>query len=78
MKKSGCHGFCEMGPLVRIEFQKNGKKYSYLYIKVKEEDCDEIYQETVLQGKLVAALRCMGFDKVYDTNFGADLTVMEE
>lgn len=29
-------------------------------------------------GKLVAALRCMGFDKVYDTNFGADLTVMEE
>lgn len=29
-------------------------------------------------GKLVAALRIMGFDKVYDTNFGADLTIMEE
>ena len=29
-------------------------------------------------GKLVAALRRMGFDEVYDTNFGADLTVMEE
>lgn len=29
-------------------------------------------------GKLVAALRIMGFDQVYDTNFGADLTVMEE
>ena len=29
-------------------------------------------------GKLVAALRIMGFDKIYDTNFGADLTVMEE
>ena len=29
-------------------------------------------------GKMVAALRMMGFDKVYDTNFGADLTVMEE
>lgn len=56
VKKSGCHGFCEMGPLVRIEFQKNGKKYSYLYIKVKEEDCDEIYQETVLQGKPVERL----------------------
>ena len=28
--------------------------------------------------KLVAALRLMGFDEVYDTNFGADLTVMEE
>lgn len=29
-------------------------------------------------GQLVAALRRMGFDEVYDTNFGADLTVMEE
>lgn len=29
-------------------------------------------------GKLVAALKRMGFDEVYDTNFGADLTVMEE
>ena len=29
-------------------------------------------------GKLVAALRMMGFDEIYDTNFGADLTVIEE
>lgn len=29
-------------------------------------------------GKLVAALRMMGFDEVYDTNFAADLTVIEE
>lgn len=29
-------------------------------------------------GQLVAALRRMGFDEIYDTNFGADLTVMEE
>lgn len=29
-------------------------------------------------GRLVAALRKIGFDAVYDTNFGADLTVMEE
>ena len=29
-------------------------------------------------GKLVEALRIMGFDEVYDTNFAADLTVMEE
>lgn len=28
--------------------------------------------------KLVEALRIMGFDEVYDTNFAADLTVMEE
>lgn len=29
-------------------------------------------------GKLVAALRLMGFDQIYDTNFAADLTVLEE
>lgn len=33
---------------------------------------------TNAMGKLVAAMRLMGFDKIYDTNFGADLTVMEE
>lgn len=31
-----------------------------------------------LTGKMVAALRKLGFDKVFDTNFAADLTVMEE
>jgi NADH-quinone oxidoreductase subunit G len=29
-------------------------------------------------GKLVAALRRLGFDMVYDTNFSADLTIVEE
>lgn len=29
-------------------------------------------------GKLAAAMRRMGFDKVFDTDFGADLTIMEE
>lgn len=29
-------------------------------------------------GKMVAALKRCGFDRVYDTNFGADLTIMEE
>lgn len=29
-------------------------------------------------GKMTAALRRMGFDKVYDTDFAADLTIMEE
>jgi iron-only hydrogenase group A len=29
-------------------------------------------------GKLVTALRRLGFKKVFDTNFGADLTIMEE
>ena len=50
VKKSGCHGFCEMGPLVRIE------PYNYLYIKVKPEDCEEIYNTTVLNGEPVERL----------------------
>lgn len=33
---------------------------------------------TSVTGKMVAALHRLGFDKVYDTNFGADLTIMEE
>jgi len=31
-----------------------------------------------VMGKLVTALREMGFEKVYDTNIGADLTIIEE
>ena len=50
IQKSGCHGFCEMGPLVRIE------PYNYLYIKVKPEDCEEIYNTTILGGKPVERL----------------------
>ena len=33
---------------------------------------------TDVEGKLAAALRRLGFDKVFDTNFAADLTIMEE
>jgi NADP-reducing hydrogenase subunit HndD len=33
---------------------------------------------TPVTGKMVAALKRLGFEKVYDTNFGADLTIMEE
>ncbi|SNR74801.1 NADH-dependent [FeFe] hydrogenase, group A6 [Desulfurobacterium atlanticum] len=33
---------------------------------------------TVVVGKLVSALRKLGFDRVYDVNFGADLTIVEE
>lgn len=41
LKTSGCHGFCEMGPLLRIEPQ------GWLYIKVKLEDCEEIVEKTI-------------------------------
>ncbi|NNG68180.1 NADH-dependent [FeFe] hydrogenase, group A6 [Caldanaerobacter subterraneus] len=33
---------------------------------------------TIVTGKMAAALRRMGFDAVFDTNFAADLTIMEE
>lgn len=33
---------------------------------------------TNAEGKMAAALRRLGFDKVFDTNFAADLTIMEE
>lgn len=33
---------------------------------------------TDVTGKMVTALRMLGFDKVFDTNTGADLTIMEE
>ncbi len=50
MKKSGCHGFCEMGPLVRIEPQ------GWLYTKVKVEDCEEIVEKTILCGEMIEHL----------------------
>ncbi|GHV75778.1 iron hydrogenase [Spirochaetia bacterium] len=33
---------------------------------------------SLASGKMAAALRKIGFDRVYDTNFSADLTIMEE
>lgn len=33
---------------------------------------------TDVEGKMVTALKMLGFDKVFDTDFAADLTIMEE
>jgi iron-only hydrogenase group A len=33
---------------------------------------------SLVTGKMIAALRRLGFDKVFDTNFAADLTIIEE
>ncbi|CAK7085847.1 NADH-quinone oxidoreductase subunit NuoF [Tissierella sp.] len=59
IKKSGCHGFCEAGPLVRIEPDK------FLYLKVKVEDCEEIVNSTLVEGKPVERLMYNVGDKVY-------------
>ena len=50
LKKSGCHGFCELGALVRIEPQ------GYLYTRVKVSDCEEIVEETIVKGNYVDRL----------------------
>ena len=41
-------------------------------------ECFDMPIGTNVEGKMVAALRRIGFDKVFDTNFGADLTIVEE
>ncbi len=50
VKMSGCHGFCEMGPLVHIE------PMGVMYIHVKPEDCEEILEKTVLKGEIIDRL----------------------
>ena len=50
VKMSGCHGFCEMGPLVHIE------PMGVMYIHVKPEDCHEILEKTVLGGEIIDRL----------------------
>jgi NADH-quinone oxidoreductase subunit F len=59
IKKSGCHGFCEMGPLIRIE------PFGYLYIKVKPEDCAEILDKTIINGECVERLAYTKNGEVY-------------
>lgn len=50
IKKSGCHGFCEMGPLLRIE------PSGILYLKVKVEDCEEIIEKSIMNDEVVERL----------------------
>ncbi|MBE5785301.1 MAG: NADH-quinone oxidoreductase subunit NuoF [Clostridiales bacterium] len=59
LKKSGCHGFCEMGPLVRIE------PYGWLYTKVKMSDVDEIIEKTMVKGEIVERLAYRQNGKIY-------------
>ena len=50
VKKSGCHGFCEMGPLMKIEPQ------DILYTKVQLEDCEDIFYRTIEKGERIPHL----------------------
>ena len=59
LKKSGCHGFCEMGPLLRIEPQ------GYLYVKVKLDDCEEIVKRTIIGGEHIERLAYQKDEQIY-------------
>lgn len=50
VRKSGCHGFCEMGPLMRIE------PMGILYTKVSVDDCEAIYERTIKKGDVIRHL----------------------
>ncbi|SEQ11205.1 NADP-reducing hydrogenase subunit HndD [Lachnospiraceae bacterium RM5] len=60
--KSGKHVIVQAAPAVRAAL---GEEFGYPI-------------GTPVTGKMIAALRRLGFERVYDVNFGADLTIMEE
>lgn len=59
VKKSGCHGFCEAGPLVRIE------PSGFLYLKVRREDCEEIIEKSIVADEAVERLMFEKDGRVY-------------
>lgn len=50
LKETGCHGFCEQGPIVVIRPQR------IFYRQVKPEDVEEIIDETILKGNIIERL----------------------
>ena len=59
LKASGCHGFCEMGPLLKIE------PLGVLYIKVKLSDCDEIIERSIIGDEVIERLLYTQNGKAY-------------
>jgi NADH-quinone oxidoreductase subunit G len=84
-----CAAVCPVGAIVvkddaDLVWDAIGDKNTYVDVQVapavrvalgKELGLEE---GAPLMGKLVTALKEMGFDAVYDTSFGADMTVVEE
>ncbi|MDO4544857.1 MAG: NADH-quinone oxidoreductase subunit NuoF [Bacillota bacterium] len=64
LKKSGCHGFCEMGPVLRIEPAK------LFYLKVKLEDCEEIVEKSIAGDQVI--------ERMIYTRDGIQYSVQEE
>ena len=61
VKKTGCQGFCELGPLVRI--QKGDKVIQY--VKVQPEDCADIFDRSVQGDEIIERLLYKKGENVY-------------
>lgn len=61
VKKTGCQGFCELGPLVRI--QKGDRVIQY--VKVQPDDCRDIFEQTVLGDTVLERLLYQKGEKKY-------------
>lgn len=83
-----CVNVCPTGALMEKDnttdvFNALGNKDKYVIVQtapaVRAALGEEFgISEGSVTGKMVASLRELGFDKVYDTDFAADLTIMEE
>lgn len=84
-----CSAVCPVGAIV--EKDDTGKVWDAIYdskkhvvvqvapaVRVALGDAFNFPKGSIVTGKMVAALRRLGFDKIFDTNFTADLTIMEE
>jgi len=84
-----CVAVCPTAALTEIDNTKkvwqalnNPKKHVVVQaapaVRVAIGELFDMEPGTISTGKLVSALKAMHFDAVFDTNFGADLTIMEE
>ena len=77
MKKIVVVGGGTMGLDIAHTFARSG--HAVVVREISDELAEKSHSRLVAAlDKLVAALKMMGADEVYDTTFGADLTVMEE
>lgn len=89
IKCGQCSAHCPTGAIMELDetkkvlsYLQDPKKYCVVQIapavRVAIGEAFGYESGTLLTGKIYAALRRMGFQAVFDTNFGADLTIMEE
>ncbi len=84
-----CSVVCPTGAIVEkddtqlvLDALQNPKKHVIVQVapsvRVALGDAFQLPPGAIVTGQMVTALRLLGFDRVFDTNFGADLTIMEE